>query len=500
MGLSLLPGVSKPDRAVQAQADSRCFEATGFCISGPIRTFWEAHGGLSVFGFPIAPQQEMLVEGQTLVGQWFERVRMELHPEYAPPYDVLLSRLGVEALAQRGRAIVPDAGEQQDTESCRLFAATGHTVCGDMLQAWQTAGIELDGLAGWSDDEHLALFGLPVSSAQVEVLSTGESGLVQWFERARFEQPLAADNTPGPVQFGLLGREVYAQTEPSVSYGERGLLAFVSDRDGQPEIYQMHVDGTGLLNLTQHPALDVQPAWSPDGSRLAFASNRVGNFDIYVLELASGQLSNLTAYWDQFVAGAPADDTQPAWSPDGSQLVFESQRGGDTDIYVMDVTGWQVQNLTQRPVDGDGDPAWSPDGSQLAFVSNRAGSWNIYMMQPDGQAQTLVAAMADDVGAPDWAPDNQRLVFHSLVFRPNTPANFDIGVMLADGSSRQWLTEEPSDDANPSWSSDGAYVAFDSNRNGSANIWLMRVDGSDLRQVTDGPGQSSDPDWYPFQP
>lgn len=89
--------------AASAQSDQRCFPETGFCISGRIREFWEQNGGLPVFGFPITPQQEEMVEGKAVQVQWFERNRIELHPENRRPYDVLLGRLGADRLAQQGR-------------------------------------------------------------------------------------------------------------------------------------------------------------------------------------------------------------------------------------------------------------------------------------------------------------------------------------------------------------------------------------------------------------
>src|SRR5437867_6646637 len=87
----------------RAQVDRRCFPETDFCIEGRIRAFWEQNGGLPIFGFPIAPQTTELVEGRLYEAQWFERSRLELHPENAPPYDVLLGRLGEDRLHQQDR-------------------------------------------------------------------------------------------------------------------------------------------------------------------------------------------------------------------------------------------------------------------------------------------------------------------------------------------------------------------------------------------------------------
>ena len=140
--------------------------------------------------------------------QWFERNRLELHPENAPPYDVLLGRLGADRLTQQGRDWtrlpqgVPQAG-------CRYFPETGHAACGPLLNAWRANGLELDGQAGKNEGENLALFGLPLSEPQVETLSDGRQYIVQWFERARFE--LHPENAPPyNVLLGLLGNEIRA--------------------------------------------------------------------------------------------------------------------------------------------------------------------------------------------------------------------------------------------------------------------------------------------------
>jgi hypothetical protein len=188
---------------------SRCFEETGYCMSGRIRIYWEQNGGLPVFGYPIGPQQEELVEGQPFQVQWFERNRLELHPENAPPYDVLLGRLSVDVLDRQGRdwqdfPLSPPQG------GCRYFEQTGQNVCGDIWEAWRSNGLEIDGVAGISEEETIALFGLPISGIQRERLSDGREYEVQWFERARFERHPEND-PPYHVLLGLLGNELRGQ-------------------------------------------------------------------------------------------------------------------------------------------------------------------------------------------------------------------------------------------------------------------------------------------------
>ncbi len=197
------------------RAAERCFAETGYCIDGRIREYWEKNGGLSVFGFPIGPQETVEIEGKQTVVQRFERNRLELHPENQQPYDILLGRLGVDRLVQQGRDWFAFPKDQQ-TNGCRFFSETGHSVCGLILQAWRANGVQIDNNRAISEAESLALFGMPISGLQTEVLSDGKEYQVQWFERARFE--LHPENTaPYNVLLGLLGDEMNSTPTQSVA-------------------------------------------------------------------------------------------------------------------------------------------------------------------------------------------------------------------------------------------------------------------------------------------
>jgi hypothetical protein len=198
------PPTPTPAPGETAQSPPRCFEETGHCIDGRIREYWEQNGGLSVFGYPITEQRAETIENTPIQVQWFERNRLELHPENEPPYDVLLGRLGVDVLEQQGRdwQTFP---RQEPQEGCRYFEETQQNVCGSILAAWRASGLDLDGEPDISEAERLSLFGLPISPLQEELIN-GQTYQVQWFERARFE--LHPENEPPfDVLLGLLGRE-----------------------------------------------------------------------------------------------------------------------------------------------------------------------------------------------------------------------------------------------------------------------------------------------------
>jgi hypothetical protein len=184
-------------------------------MDGRIAEFWEQNGGLAVFGFPIGPQEQITFDGKTITVQRFERNRLELHPGNKRPYDVLLGRLGADRLGQQGRDWFSFA-KSGDTGGCRVFAETGHAVCGAILKAWRANGLQIDGKKAVSDAESLALFGMPLSGLMTETLSDGKQYQVQWFERARFE--LHPENAaPYNVLLGLLGNEVGGGSAPAAA-------------------------------------------------------------------------------------------------------------------------------------------------------------------------------------------------------------------------------------------------------------------------------------------
>ena len=254
-------------------------------------------------------------------------------------------------------------------------------------------------------------------------------------------------------------------------------LAFVSDRDSSWEIYDyeiyvMDADGQNQTRLTDNDYWDGSPSWSPDGSRLAFVAGAV----ICVMD-ADGQ--NQTHLTD-----AAARDGSPSWSPDGSRLAFASDRDGNSEIYVMDADG---QNQTRLPTDNDywdGSPSWSPDGSRLAFVSDRDGDGNseIYVMDADGQNQTRLTDNDYWDGSPSWSPDGSRLAFAS-----DRDGNSEIYVMDADGQNQTRLTQNLARDGSPSWSPDGSRLAFVSDRDGNGNseIYVMDANGESIGDIED---------------
>ena len=245
------------------------------------------------------------------------------------------------------------------------------------------------------------------------------------------------------------------------------LIAFESVRDGNPDIFLMTVDGSAVINATNDTAADGDPAWSPDGSRLAFASTRDGNTEIYVMNVDGSDLVRLT--------DNPAVDRFPSWSPDGSTIAFSSTRDSVFEIYLMDADGSNVRRLTDAGAD-DVEPAWLADGSRIIFCSARSGNADIWSMNPDG---TGLVNLTNDPSTFDCAPE--------VTMSPGIPGkisfvsdradgNFSIYTMDVDGSNVFRVTVDPAEDFDSSFSGDGSTLVFDSNRNGSWDIYT--IDGS----------------------
>ncbi len=214
-------------------------------------------------------------------------------------------------------------------------------------------------------------------------------------------------------------RQLYKDTPafmPSWSPGG-DLIAFTKGRvfaggSTDNDIYVIHPDGSGVRNLTEHPANDALPSWSPDGKRLVFRSTREGKKDLYVIGVDGTGLARLTT--------SPATDTFPHWSPLGDRIVFASNRTGDFAIYTIQPDGSDLRQLTRSP-GLDMHPVWSPDGQWICFASARGGFkderpltgnpqpyGDLYLMRPDGsEVQALTNDQFED-GTPAWAPLPQR--------------------------------------------------------------------------------------------
>src|SRR5437660_256547 len=264
-----------------------------------------------------------------------------------------------------------------------------------------------------------------------------------------------APKTDG-LQFGL-----------SATEGLTGRIAFHSNRDGDFDIYVMNADGSGVTQVTHNTINEFDPIWSPNGQQIAFG--RISGCCAAAVVVINADGSGERVLADNGFPGA--------WSPDGRQIAFN--RNGD--VYVMNVDGSGVTQLTH---DGTASPtAWSPNGQQIAFISTRDGDEEIYVMNADGSGVTRLTHNPgrDEGDRAGWSPDGRRFVFSS----DRDGGQLHIFVMNADGTGATQLTSGGFVDADPVWSPDGKQIAFHSTRDGGdEDIFVMNADGTGVIQLT----------------
>ncbi len=260
-------------------------------------------------------------------------------------------------------------------------------------------------------------------------------------------------------------------------------IAFTTTRDGNAEIYVMDADGSHPVNLSNNPATDVAGVWSHDGSKIAFVSNRRGEGgsgrgnEIYIMNADGSGQRRVTDRGD--VLFSP-----PTWSPEDTEIAFVVGPHSDANLFAVRPEGGDVVQITDTQ-GLDGSPSWSPDGRHIAFVSNRSGNPELYLTTVDGTSLTRLTDNPSEEGNPHWSPDGSRIAFFS-----SRSENADVWVMNADGTSAINLTDHEARDFGPSWSPEGSRVVFVSTRTGDReHIFLMGADGSQPVRLTGNPGR-----------
>jgi hypothetical protein len=279
---------------------------------------------------------------------------------------------------------------------------------------------------------------------------------------------------------------VFSVVSASHSHNACEKIAFISDRDGNWEIYTMNSDGSHQINCTKNSYSDGDPSWSPDGEKIAFTTSNPEIGDgICVMNSDGSNQGELNRIYERAHL--------LSWSPDGEKIAFVASASGSLrylsfDIWVLNTDETNAQNLLDDS-SWDSHPCWSPDGSKIVFTSNREERWEIYTMNSDGSnIKKLLSSPVFD-SFPDWSPDGSKIVFSS---RRDMTA--DIYVVNVDGTHLKRLTNDGAYDSDPCWSPDGERIVFYSDRDGDPDIYVMDADGGNIKRLTNDSDNWS-PQW-----
>jgi Tol biopolymer transport system component len=269
-------------------------------------------------------------------------------------------------------------------------------------------------------------------------------------------------------------------------------IAFQTDRDGDNNIYMMNSNGALQTPLTEDRADDIEPDWSGDGRKIVFSSDREGQYHLHIISESGTDL--------ELLAPVKRDDRQASWS-DPPKLLSDvvlytgSRLKSDPNLFTIDVTDFEKSQLANlRGIDWT--PEWSPDGKRIAFSSNDSGEFEIYVINADGSGEVkqLTVDSPGKTMHPSWSPNGDQIAYES-----KSRESWDIWVMNADGSNARNLTaDSDANYGNPAWSPDGKQIALSSDQAGKFEIFVMNANGSgEIKQLTDLGEDAFHPAWSP---
>jgi TolB protein len=272
------------------------------------------------------------------------------------------------------------------------------------------------------------------------------------------------------------------------AYGEKPVftskIAFISNRDGNDEVYFMDYDGARQERFTFNAVRDYMPAFTPGGQHLAYTSYRSLVPGVYIDDIYENKRTAVSVKGMNFA---------PSFSADGKKLAFSSSMDGNAEIYVADVEFnptrvGRVRRLTFNQA-VDTAPSWSPNGREIVFTSDRGGTAQIYIMDAEGTNPRRISFGANHHDAPAWSPNGDKIVYVARVDNV-----FDLYLYHVQSGQIKKLTESNARNESPSWSPDGRHLVFTSNMRGGIQIFSIDADGQNLRPLTTV-GENKLPDW-----
>jgi len=263
-------------------------------------------------------------------------------------------------------------------------------------------------------------------------------------------------------------------------------IAMSCDITGKKEIYIMDFDGTNTKQITKHKSTAMSPAWSPDGSKLAYSvynrhSKNVKNLDLFEYNFKTNKLSLLS--------NRTGINSGAHYHPTKNLITLTMSFLGNPEVFSLSLDSKDASRLTSS-FGFDVDPVWSPNGSEIAFVSSRSGKPMIYKMSSNGSSVKRLTYAGNYNATPHWSPQAKKITFAGWL-----DGRFDIFLMNSDGTKIERLTKQQGNNEDPYFSPDGNFIIFSSNRAGTKNIYAMNVDGTYVKRLSYGLGNCVSPKW-----
>lgn len=312
-------------------------------------------------------------------------------------------------------------------------------------------------------------------NAAVRVLhaTTGQSYLGKNYPASAGEARRLAHRAADDIIQAVTGRRGMAS----------GRLVIVGNRTKAKELYLCDADGANPVQLTQDRSISLAPRWSPDARTIVYTSYLKRFPDVYSIDVASGSR--------RIVANFPGLNTGGAISPAGREMALVLSRQGNPEIYVKNMAGGQVTRLTTTPQAGEASPAWSPDGNRIVYVSDQAGTPQLYVIsRSGGRPQRLTSRGLENV-APDWGANGW------IVFASKLGGRYQICVIHPDTQEIRQLTADGADYEDPSWAPDGRHIACARTAGYRSSIYLVDTMGDPPLPLLDTSGDWFSPSWAP---
>lgn len=284
-------------------------------------------------------------------------------------------------------------------------------------------------------------------------------------------------------------------TPPPTPMGGSAQIAFASNRSGAVEIWLMNIDGSELEQITNIPEGACQPRWSPDGKRIIFISP----CERHLISYPGASLFIINADGTGLVPlpNVPGGDFDPSWSPDGSQIAFTSWRnGGIPGIFILNLNDYSVKSLVVDETRAVSQPAWSPDGEQIAYVNSDNRIW---VMDVNGENRHSLTIGGGDymINAPAWSPDGSIVIYTRSTISDTTGSTLLMAVPYTETGAIPVEVPNSQLVSDVSYSFDGYWLLFTSWFSGNHDIYLMRANGVDRQPIAADPAYDFDPVWRP---